>query len=303
LRQWFAGKTLEDVIEKAKEFDHFNFPGGFYLKGPGFESLRRKKSFKPEGVRKACTKFGTAVSTYTISEENSFQLEFSDMKPIEDIVYEKRTGSLNTTIEMTEGILKEADNYSNEDLLRDYFRQTHKLNDGILRKQLELNRRFYFIWKFPGYATGHHQDIHVSPHCTIYNQLSGISYFHFLPLLLGLYVSHLGTTFGAETIAHVLRELDRKGIGEFAVSNPKKDNLVFITPFGSHGVFVPDPEFNPHCDFKVSAVRACELYLRSTRDYYKDYLSKMEWWDMKGLKKPVLPEMMEVTGPGTGRIF
>ena len=43
-------------------------------------------------------------------------------------------------------------------------------------------------------------------------------------LLLGLYVSHLGTTFGAETIAHVLRELDRQSIGEFAVSNPKKGN-------------------------------------------------------------------------------
>lgn len=88
-----------------------------------------------------------------------------------------------------------------------------------------LNKRIYLIWKFPEYCTayvvGHvlrivttlrqtdsrvsalsnsicmctassfccgsyHQDTHVFPHFTIYNQCSGQSVFHFLPILLGM---------------------------------------------------------------------------------------------------------------------
>ena len=58
------------------------------------------------------------------------------------------------------------------------------------------------------YATGHHQDIHVSPHCTIYNQMSGYSMFHFLPLLIGLYVGYVGQTFGAQAVTSMLRQID-----------------------------------------------------------------------------------------------
>eukprot|EP00971_Amphidinium_carterae_P007488 148597-Amphidinium_carterae.1 len=45
--------------------------------------------------------------------------------------------------------------------------------------------RMYFIWKFQHYVTSYHQDVHVPPHMTIYNQVSGVSLFHFLPVLVG----------------------------------------------------------------------------------------------------------------------
>jgi hypothetical protein len=48
------------------------------------------------------------------------------------------------------------------------------------------------IWKMQHYCTPHHQDVHIPPHFTVYNQVCGLSTFHFLPLLLGLFAAHVG---------------------------------------------------------------------------------------------------------------
>lgn len=310
LYKWFHGKTLEEVIEKAEKYGHTKFQGGFPLKGPGFQFLSKKKDFGIEGLHKICRQFsevtdftektsitalvddpygrtfGDTVHAYTISKENLFQLEFSDQREVKKIIYEKRTGSLNTTIDMTESILTADKNVDEDaDLLPDYYRNCHKLF-GPLDDIARINPRFYFIWKFPGYATGHHQDIHVSPHCTVYNQLSGASYFHFLPLMLGLYITYLGSTFGADIVAHTLRELDKRGIGKKTLV--EAGDLVFITAFGSHGVFVPDIDLNPTHDFMVSSIRACEVYLRQSENFYAQELSKKPWYEIKGLLRPTI---------------
>jgi hypothetical protein len=59
-----------------------------------------------------------------------------------------------------------------------------------------LNKRVYLIWKFPEYCTSYHQDTHVLPHFTLYNQCSGRSVFHFLPVLVGLFMTYTGRTHG-----------------------------------------------------------------------------------------------------------
>ena len=38
---------------------------------------------------------------------------------------------------------------------------------------VRLNPRLYLIWKLQGYCTPYHQDVHVPPHFTLYNQTSG----------------------------------------------------------------------------------------------------------------------------------
>lgn len=70
----------------------------------------------------------------------------------------------------------------------------------------------YIIWKFPGYVTSYHQDTHVPPQITLYNQASGQSVFHFLPLLVGLYVSFKGRN-NVLVLAQLLKQLDERGIG------------------------------------------------------------------------------------------
>merc|ERR1719356_196078 len=84
---------------------------------------------------------------------------------------------------------------------------------------LQLNRRLYMIWKFQHYVTSYHQDTHVPPHFTLYNQVSGVSLFHFLPLLVGLYVTHVGRK-DPERLKEVLAELDRRSIGSIATIGP-----------------------------------------------------------------------------------
>ena len=52
--------------------------------------------------------------------------------------------------------------------------------------------------------------------------MCGTSCFHFLPLLLGLYLSYMGKYFGAESLAETLREFNRRGIGATTMIAPGK---------------------------------------------------------------------------------
>merc|ERR1712228_949769 len=99
-----------------------------------------------------------------------------------------------------------------------------------------INPRMYLIWKFQHYVTSYHQDTHVPPHFTIYNQVSGVSLFHFLPLLIGLYVTYVGRK-NVRMLLDVLKRLDAAGIGSQATLVPGQVALIY--PCGSHGVWVP----------------------------------------------------------------
>ena len=52
------------------------------------------------------------------------------------------------------------------------------------RRHVSINPRLYLIWKLQRYCTPHHQDVHVPPHFTLYNQVSGASSFHFFRLVV-----------------------------------------------------------------------------------------------------------------------
>ena len=83
---------------------------------------------------------------------------------------------------------------------------------GVEQRSVRLNKRMYIIWKFPGYVTSYHQDTHVPPQITLYNQTSGQSVFHFLPMLVGLYVSLKGKD-NVNVLAQYLKILDDRHIG------------------------------------------------------------------------------------------
>eukprot|EP00929_Paragymnodinium_shiwhaense_P089092 TRINITY_DN49333_c0_g1_i2.p1 TRINITY_DN49333_c0_g1~~TRINITY_DN49333_c0_g1_i2.p1 ORF type:complete len:589 (-),score=141.85 TRINITY_DN49333_c0_g1_i2:150-1916(-) len=143
-----------------------------------------------------------------------------------------------------------------------------------------LNRRAYIIWKFPGYCTAYHQDTHVPPHFTIYNQVSGASVFHFMPLLVGVYLQQLGRLQGPKALLQALRRLDEAGIGSTATIGPGQ--VAMITPFASHGVWVPEPrgeEFAAANDdlepFQVSLIRAVEFFVAPIlEDVHHDLIAK-----------------------------
>jgi len=145
----------------------------------------------------------------------------------------------------------------------------------LLHESLCLNPKLYLIWKQQGYATSYHQDTHVPPHLTWYNQVSGSSVFHFLPHLVGEYASFIARSRGPEALRRLLATLDARRVGSLAVAHP--GDLVLIRPMGAHGVFVPNVARNAEDEtgvklFEVSLIRAAELFLTPLRRKYKDIL-------------------------------
>lgn len=123
------------------------------------------------------------------------------------------------------------------------------------------------------------------PHFTLYNQTSGYSAFHFLPLLLGLYATHVGRYDGAAALRALLAELERRGIGELATIGPKQ--MLLILPAGSHGVYVPRPSLNPSlAPFDLSVIRAAELYVWPVHQLFEARLSgagPRAWYEVLSL--------------------
>jgi len=208
-------------------------------------------------------------SIFSTQESNSFVIKSNTEFCLDELPAllrssKKRTGkgSLNTVWTYTEdgerSNVKELDSYF--DTVGDYFSSW----STVERPAVMLNRRFYLIWKFPEYLTPYHQDNHVPPHFTFYNQISGSSIFHFLPKLVGQYISWLAAKGGqsAKSVKVALEELDRRGIGTMAVVNP--GDLLMILPFGCHGVWVPNIVDNSKwcAPFEVSTIRAAEMFLR-----------------------------------------
>ena len=112
------------------------------------------------------------------------------------------------------------------------------------------------------------------PHLTLYNQTSGASAFHFLPLLVGLYATRLGRNQGPHALASLLATLQQRRVGQTATIGPGQ--LLLILPAGAHGVFVPRvPAGGSHAvgahagggdapgiaPFELSLIRAAEIYV------------------------------------------
>ena len=159
------------------------------------------------------------------------------------------------------------------DLLHAYYNSMSAVCDrydinSACANAFELNQLIYMIFKFHHYCTCYHQDVHISPHFTMYSQTSGCSVFHFLPVLIGLYIGTNvpnGNTY-SKNVADMLRELDDLKIGNVATVAPGQ--VVLIMPSGSHGVFVPLVErkggINSHLGvepFDVSLIRAAEIII------------------------------------------
>eukprot|EP00494_Astrolonche_serrata_P027582 UN27845 len=100
LFRWFSNRTLDEVIKKCKECNHFDYPAGFRLRGKALDKLRWTKDLKHKEFKEHCAPFGGSVHTYTISKHNIFDIEFTAHRNVEDVIYETRTGSLNTTMNM-----------------------------------------------------------------------------------------------------------------------------------------------------------------------------------------------------------
>mmetsp|Transcript_4301 Transcript_4301/g.7533 ORF Transcript_4301/g.7533 Transcript_4301/m.7533 type:complete len:489 (+) Transcript_4301:34-1500(+) len=259
---WFEGKSLEEVLQRAKDLGHMDeeLVQGCFLEGAVAEELARGQQVDFDELlpmlRKLCGR-DSKVSVYKVRKENCFEQEQRFAMPIGQLKPQEGQGSLNTTWDF------ERSSSSNVDLLDEY----HKCVAQALEEssETELNRLLYLIWKFPHYVTSYHQDTHVPPHYTIYNQVSGTSLFHFLPLLVGLYVTHVGRR-DVEKLASVLGRLDELGIGSLAAIGPGQ--MAFIMPFGSHGVWVPSPAYNPTLSSHagVSLIRAAEVFLKPFKE-------------------------------------
>ena len=303
---WLEDKTLDHVLAKARQLGHDRLRSGVVLSGRFVRETAAKQDLSVEQLvpwvsslastqaeRRAQTD-GTA-SLYRTDPANSFLALADEKCKTGTLVAELRErlatgaacGSLNTTWlyneddddeeEIGEGDDGGAARTSGVPLLDSYFEQLDGAFYGVDRSSVRLNPRLFLIWKLAGYATAHHQDVHIQPHLTLYNQTSGVSTFHFLPLLVGLYVTHVGRTKGPHALASALATLEREGVGETATLGPGQ--MLLILPAGAHGVFVPRPSANPTLPpFELSVIRAAEVFIWPVYSLYeRRYLSAARW--------------------------
>ena len=280
---WFDGRSLEEVLAKSAEQHHGELPSGVVLCGRLVREMATGQAVSLDQllpwVGKLSSPPAATASLYRVKAANAFHTEKQTETPIAELGAELRqrlesgeggVGSLNTTFEFTgaepDGATDAAPSAeggsSGVELLDSFHAKLDETLYGLeADRVVRLNPRLYLIWKLQKYCTPHHQDVHVPPHFTLYNQVSGISSFHFLPLLVGLYVAHVGRERGPTQLAELLVELERRKIGQVSTIGPEQ--MMLILPGGSHGVFVPaagpaNPSVQP---FQVSLIRAAELYL------------------------------------------
>ena len=213
--------------------------------------------------------------SHRVRRDNHFNTEGSTSAPLDELEAELKDrldsgrggcGSLNTTFHYAD----ESDAAESAVPLLDGL--MHRLDDLQLLhadpSSWRLNHRLYLIWKLQGYCTPYHQDVHVPPHFTLYNQVDGVSTFHFLPLLAGLFATHVGRR-SADELAVLLQALRERGVGELATLGPKQ--MLLIYPSGAHGVFVPRttlPANAPLPKFDFSVIRAAEIFAWPTHEHY-----------------------------------
>uniref|UniRef100_A0A7S1M700 Uncharacterized protein n=1 Tax=Alexandrium catenella TaxID=2925 RepID=A0A7S1M700_ALECA len=280
---WFEGRTLEDVLERAKALGQMDgdLPSGRLLEGPFIDELGLARDITfDELLPMVRTMNGDRkhVSVYKVRRDNCFDLEHARMQPVSKLRPRDGQGSLNTTWTYGEG----SGSRCGLGLMDGFHDSMAEALEGC--GAVTLNPRLYMIWKFPHYATSCHQDTHVPPHITIYNQVSGYSLFHFLPLLVGLYVSHIGRA-DVSKLESMLRELDVAGIGSLCTLGPGQ--VAMITPFGSHGVWVPAPSHNPSLTpFSVSVIRAAEIFVAPLLEESRKRHCGERWNEVR----PELPE-------------
>eukprot|EP00965_Chrysotila_dentata_P230517 6197818-Pleurochrysis_carterae.AAC.1 len=228
------------------------------------------------------------VSMYRVERENHFHTQASTRAPLKGLRDELRArlssgeggcGALNSTFDFNEDAHGAVPN-ARVPLLDSFWEALDDASFVLDEAQIRLNSRLYLIWKLQGYVTPYHQDVHVPPHLTLYNQVAGYSTFHFLPLLVGLYATHVGRNHGADALAALLTQLEAQGIGTLTTIGPKQ--MLLILPSGAHGVYVPRVAHNPQlearkvpCDFSI--IRAAEMYAWPVCEYYEKELARDDW--------------------------
>ena len=292
---WLQGRDLDAVLTKSDAFGHGSLRSGVVLTGGLVREWAAGHDVKLAelmGWVRALTPEGTAT-LYRVEPSNHFQTEDDTRAPLDGLESELHAriqsrrggcGALNSTFEYEHSGGGESSGVSLLDGLMAH------LDDLAYVQSAEgetaatrLNERLYLIWKLQGYCTPYHQDIHVAPHFTLYNQVSGVSTFHFLPLLVGLHAASVGRHDGPDALRRLLTELSARGIGEVATIGPKQ--MLLILPMGAHGVFVPrappppsgaGPELAacvqanaPLPPFDLSVIRAAELFVSPVTSHYE----------------------------------
>lgn len=270
---WFEDKSLVQVLERAKALGHMeaSLSSGCILEGNLIDSLSTAADITMDELMPMLKRMSSNdryVSMYRVRSDNCFHQEPRHTYQLDEIKVRDGQGSLNTTWTY------EKDGSSGVDLMDDFHDLVEESIDAC--DAVQLNQRLYMIWKFQHYVTSYHQDTHVPPHFTMYNQVSGVSLFHFLPLLVGLYVTFVGRAKEAADLQALLAELDMAGIGSLATLGPGQ--IALIHPFGSHGVWVPAEVMNPTMPpFQVSLIRAAELFVAPVLKLCKERMLRERW--------------------------
>lgn len=263
----FENTTLREVIRIAyqgKEFPSMHdTPGGFKLI-TSKDYFAEPREMNKEALLKLLPK---VIKGFKTDEESVFNVETVNIKK-ETISEYFGFGNLSTAFTRDELLRKKRSRSGGmiRQVCSSYF---ETMKDLETSGQVKIDRIFY-IYKLGHYVTSYHVDDHAeNPLMSVYQQLSGYSVFHFLPVLIGKYLQYVSKHKSVDFMAKQLRELDSLRIGSLMVLHPGETAL--ILPTGSHAVYVPDPSLIPEVKlFSTSIVRAADFNVLSV---IKDFIS------------------------------
>ncbi len=282
---WFeSDPSVSKVVELCEKFGHTELASGYVLNGFFVDNLALKKEMSVSDVHACVEKIVSekCVSVYRVDDENNTFVQHDETQVQVDGLLEKLQqqlstgrgswGSLNTTWNYYEYP------YSDErELMDDYMYALEKGCEEL--DTVHVNKILYLIWKLADYCTPYHQDVHVEPHFTCYNQVSGVSTFHFLPLLAGLYANYVGRVKGPDSLQALMDEFGQRKIGQCCTIGPKE--MLLILPFGSHGVFVPSTRTNQFLpSFETSVIRAAEILINPVMESIHESFKNPKWYDV-----------------------
>ena len=291
LAAWFRTKTLEDVLALCRELGQIDDAAGMVIDGAFIDQLSAAQNVSFDElipmVRTLCPSGSAEV--FTVSDDNIFVGEENAQQDLDALRPKRGQGSLNTKFDysgrglgaaspqagavrrrsaagaMAATTMEDEEEVpiSGIELLDElYMTMDAIVSDADMVGSVCLNPVLSLIWKQQGCATPYHQCTHALPHMTLCNQVSGTSVFHFLPLLVGEYLSFLSLSEGPKALGAAMKRVDTLRIGSVAVARP--GDVVLVRPRGAHAVFVPDFGDNSRvglAPFEISMIRAAELYV------------------------------------------
>jgi len=270
---WFNLVEFETIVERTKAFDHVELlkrvPSVVKLHGEYIESLSLKipkisKSEAKEELEKYSHFLEDPGFVEMFKPYDGEQNLFNTRKEVEEIgtvQFIEGNGTLGVNVNAKDP--KAADIGDKLDIVNFH---------EMFGSGFQLYEFVFCILKTENYATVYHQDVATIGPITIYNQVSKLSLFHGVPLLIAYYYRWLIKKQDYVQYKEAVTKIENLGWGRIVAAGP--GDVLLVSPGAGHMVAVPSTKDavtgvrinaslknQEGMDSPISAIRAVEMFI------------------------------------------